>query len=130
MSKKRKKKAKPKIEQVKTEPELSETPVIGDKQAGIQPGKEHPETELKTEVPSEKPPIEAENTESKSTVDKSEPVESAAPVICAGCKMIVDSDTTEACLNPDCKGSLVFCPDCAKAGTCHKCGKNLDPNKD
>ena len=52
-----------------------------------------------------------------------EPIVPAHPVICAGCKMIVDSGTVRACLN--CKGSLVFCPACAKADTCHKCGKAL-----
>ncbi len=96
-------------------PELSETPVIEDEQATAPVEEASPETdEPKPDLPS----------------PTAEPAETAVPVICAGCKMIVDSDTTEACLNPDCKGSLVFCPMCASAKTCHKCGKKLDPNED
>ncbi len=149
---KKKKKAKPKIEQVNTEPELSETPVIGGEQAGIQPKTEQPNTEPKIEVKEEKPPVEAKRPESKpaetrppamprsieemptiprpEVEPKPEPIEPGYPVTCSGCKMIVDSSTVMPCLNPDCKGSLVFCPDCAKAKTCHKCGKKLDPNED
>ena len=91
-------------------PELSETPVIEGEQATaiIEP-----------------PPIE--RTDAGVQVAKLEPTEQ---VICAGCKRIVDSSTVMPCLNPDCKGSLVFCPMCASAKTCHKCGKKLDPNED
>lgn len=55
-------------------------------------------------------------------------VEPAHPVTCSGCKAIVDSSTIVPCLL--CPKSLVYCPACAKAGTCHKCGKKLDPNED
>ena len=53
------------------------------------------------------------------------PVEPAAPVTCSGCKATVDSATVTPCLI--CPRSLVFCPACAKPGTCHKCGKKLQP---
>ena len=153
MAKKRKKKkAKPKIEQVKTEPELtleekavpvqeakpeqSETPIIEGKQATAPV----PETdESKPDLPSPKsgaiPPISEWPTIERPKIVQKEPWRHnasppppgpVAPGICAGCKRIVESDTTRACLNPDCKGSLVFCPACAKPGSCHKCGKSLE----
>ena len=142
MAKKRKKKkAKPKIEQVKTEPELtleekavpvqeakpeqSETPVVKDEQATAPV----PETdESKPDLPSPKsgaiPPMSEWPIVKRPVVEKEpEPVEVVVPVICAGCKSTVESDTTRACLH--CSGSLVFCLTCAKPGTCHKCGKGL-----
>ncbi len=153
MAKKRKKKkAKPKIEQVKTEPELSEeiasdkifsekkdgkisvllpkseqseTPIIEDEQATAP----IPETdESKPDLPSPKsgaiPPMSEWPIVKRPVVEKEpEPVEVVVPVICAGCKSTVESDTTRACLH--CSGSLVFCLTCAKPGTCHKCGKGL-----
>ena len=118
---KRRKKKKPKMEQVvkeppKTEPkpdvlaepvkeatpveevELSETPVIEDEQANA--------------------PVEAYIHI---------PVRSAptGPLLvkCAGCKSMVDSATAKLC--PTCPKGLVFCPACAKPGSCHKCGKGL-----
>ncbi len=181
MAKKRKKKkAKPKIELTPEEKavpveevKLSETPVIDGQQAnadvgepttpaGVLTGKdpeqgtvdktteEAPKVTPPTVVELEKlptkikmpaeltnrPPTMPRSIEEMPTVPRPEvtkepaPVESAEPVTCAGCKMIVEADTTEACINPECKGSLAYCPDCAKAGTCHKCGKNLDPDKD
>ncbi len=132
MAKKRKKR-KPKIEQVKTESEqtepmpppmeelgeaemskadlamvkteLSETLIIEDEQ----PTAPVPETdELKPDLPSSAEPT--------------------VTVTCSGCKGIVDLATVMPCLI--CPRSLVYCPACAKAKTCHKCGKKLDPTED
>lgn len=80
---------------------------------------------LPSEIPARMPATMADiPVTPRPVVEKEpEPVEPIAPVICAGCKATVESDTTRACL--DCTGSLVFCPTCAKPGTCHKCGKGL-----
>lgn len=90
---------KPKIEQV-TEPELSEMPVIEGEQA----------TALVPETDESKP-------------DLPSPTEPTVSVTCSGCKSVVDSATVIPCLV--CPRSLVYCPACAKPGTCHKCGKKL-----
>jgi len=44
-------------------------------------------------------------------------------IACSGCKRMVEPDMTRAC--PYCPDNRVFCPNCAKAGTCHKCGEAL-----
>lgn len=132
MAKKKRKKAKPKIELTPEEkavpvqeakPVISETPVIGGEQATAPPGPEpiRPPTMSRSidEIPTTPTPEEiGPATEPK-------PVELSSPVICAGCKATVDSSTVRACINPECPRNLVFCPFCAKADTCHKCGKAL-----
>lgn len=142
MAKKRKKKkAKPKIEQVKTEPELSETPVIKDGQATapipkatidvtIMPGAESqaepvPETdESKPDLPSPRMPRSINDipvTKRPKVEPEPEPIEPTTPAICAGCKATIESGTMRHC--PRC--NLYFCPTCAGPGSCHKCGKAL-----
>ncbi|KKN58286.1 hypothetical protein LCGC14_0553660 [marine sediment metagenome] len=64
----------------------------------------------------------------QANADVTEPLPPSVPVTCSGCKATVDSSTVTPCLI--CPRSLVFCPACAKAKTCHKCGKKLDPNED
>ena len=131
---KKKKKAKPKIELTPEEkavpvqeakPELSETPVIEGEQATAPVGNamtadlgEAVTADLGKAMTTDIP-----TTPRPEVVKEPEPVELSVPVICAGCKATVESDTTRAC--PHCSGSLVFCPTCAKPGSCHKCGKAL-----
>jgi hypothetical protein len=100
-------------EEVRSEPELTETPVIGGEQATL-----------------EIPELTVAVTQTPGATSQAEPVEPTTPVTCSGCKAIVDLDKTTPCLNPDCPKSLVFCPACAKPNTCHKCGQKLVPDKD
>jgi hypothetical protein len=125
MAKKRKKKN----QKDKDNPVISETPVIDGEQATapipgevakdlnaiadiLDPPVQHEAMTL--DIPAApRPEVEAEP----------EPLPITDPVICAGCKSIVDISTTRACLS--CPRNMVFCPNCAKPGTCHKCGKGL-----
>jgi hypothetical protein len=140
MAKKKKKKAKPVIKQVETGPELSETPVIDGEQvtapAEVIVPKEVPELPsvgdgMKPVIPhgnlpksvDEFPTIPRPEVESDP-----EPAEPDNPITCSGCKAVVDSATVKPCLT--CPKSLKYCPACAKAGTCHRCGQKLDPDED
>ena len=123
-----------------TGPELSETPVIDGEQAtapaireiatiGDPPAVERTAEVAQTVKPEAHKPMPRSMGDIKTTqrpvVEKEpEPEPIVGPVICAGCKATVSSDTVRACLR--CKGSLVFCPTCAKPGSCHKCGKALN----
>lgn len=61
----------------------------------------------------------------KSIVIPKEPPPSppSNPVVCMGCKGIYDSSIMKVC---SCKGNPAYCPACAEAGTCHRCGKKLE----
>lgn len=126
-------------DRVKAEPELSETPVIEGEQATapvptakltITPGGDSPAEPLRDDeqgTPPTKPhePMTTDipTTQRPEVIKEPEPTPISVPVICSGCKATVESSTTRAC--PHCSGSLVFCLNCAKPGSCHKCGKAL-----
>ena len=122
----------------KPETELSETPVIDEQQANAPAANLTVEVTATEGAVSQAEPIESEikrpatmprnideipTTQRPVVEKKPPPTPPAVPVVCAGCKATVDASTTRAC--PRCPGSLVFCPTCAKPGTCHKCGKGL-----
>lgn len=139
-------------------PELSETPVVGGEQANApaEPTVIPPllpddkivaeatvdkkdETAPKVTTPDESTiphgnlpkSVEEFPTIPRPEIEKGpEPAEPNNPVTCSGCKVIVDSATVRPCINPGCPKSLVYCPSCAKPGTCHKCGMKLDPDED
>ena len=135
--KKNKNKPKPVIKA-----ELSETPVIDGEQVNapveadvpsVQTVPVSPSQATQTVKPGHMPRTLADiPTEKRPTVkqkdpwrfnDSPPPAGPPRPVTCAACKGTYSFDTVTPCLL--CKGSLVFCPSCAKAGTCHKCGKDL-----
>jgi hypothetical protein len=63
---------------------------------------------------------------SRPVVEKPPPYQPPSePVICSGCKSTVEKSMTVLCKN--CKGSLRYCPMCAKPNSCHKCGQILVP---
>jgi len=128
MAKEAKKKPKPVIKS--DEPVISETPVIGGEQATADiierpnpvPARNDEQGTPPT-IPHEAMTSDIQTISIPEVKKEPEPIVPSHPVICAGCKATVSSSTTRACIN--CKGSLVFCPLCATAGSCHKCGKAL-----
>ena len=102
---------------------LSETPVVGGEQSTAPVRNDEQGTP--PTLPHEAMTSDIQTISIPEVKKEPEPIEPAHPVICAGCKATVDSSTTRACINPKCPRGLVFCPACAKADTCHKCGKAL-----
>lgn len=91
---------------------LSETPVIGGEQVNAPPRV------------GAIPAIKDMPVIPRPAIAKEPPIPvPTVPVICMGCKGTYDLDIMRICHK--CKGTLAYCPACAEAGTCHRCGKEL-----